>query len=373
MNSNIGVQLHRNGAYWQARWYDSAGKRCTESLGAMSKVSKRAAVKLCEALAIEHAVTPAARDVGKAPTLKAWTDQYVELRDDIKEGTLELHQTTIRYLLARFGDVKRLDTISDAAADDFRVWLGKQPVRPGGGESKSKRTLGRQTVAGHVRNAKVIFERARLRRLIATNPFDNVSGSAPAVAKTWAEIGPADLERILDKSPGAGWRCLFALARLAGLRRGEALRLTWADIDWQARTLAVRPEGGEEGTKQRARVVPVNPRLYAVLREAYDEALERAVLVCGLGDETAVDKQARQIIAAAGLPPYSKPFHTLRKCLETEWLAEYPTMSVCGWLGHSPTVAARHYHRPRAEDIARVTGSGPNLAQKQPEPIESGR
>lgn len=362
-NSNIGVQLHSNGLYWQARWYDSVGKRCTESLGPKAEVSKRAAVKLCEALAITHAVTPAARDVGKAPTLEAWGVQYIGLRDDLKDGTLELHRKTLDYLEARFGGARRLNDITDGMADDFRVWLGKQPVRPGGGEAKTKRTLGKQTVAGHIRNCKVIFERARKRKLIPSNPFDDVSGAAPAVSKTWAEISRADLDRLFDKCPSAGWRCLFGLARLAGLRRGEALRLSWADFDQDARTLAVRPEGGEEGTKQRARVVPVDPRLYAVLREAYDEAPERAVLVCGLGDETAVDKQARAIIAAAGLPAYSKPFHTLRKLVETEWLAEHPAMLVCDWMGHSPTVAARHYHRSRAEDYARVTKTGTGLAQ----------
>lgn len=61
-------------------------------------------------------------------------------------------------------------------------------------------------------------------------------------------------------------------------------------------------------------------------------------------------------LTLAGLPRFAKPFHSLRKALESEWLAKHPTMTVCKWLGHHPVVAARHYHQSTDAELAAVTG-----------------
>jgi len=53
---------------------------------------------------------------------------------------------------------------------------------------------------------------------------------------------------------------------------------------------------------------------------------------------------------------WAKPYHTLRKNCETDWLAAYPVMDVCRWLGHSPTVAMKHYHQTTASTMRRAAG-----------------
>lgn len=338
MTTACPVRLARNGVYWVARWRTTDGEPRARSLG---KCSKREAERKCWEIAAEFALEPGKRDAHKAPTLGEWAERYPKLRDDLNERTIMLHRKTLEYLKARHGAGLRLDKFTPAKADDWRVWLGKQKGPNG--------TLSAQTVAAHIRNAKVIFERARRRRLIGSNPFADISGQAPKVSKDWREVTPADLDRILDACPSAEWRVLFALCRLAGLRRGEAIALRWGDIDWQARRL--RADG-----KTGPRLVPVSPALLEILQAAYDEAQPGAELVCGQLRYADLHRGATAIVKRSGVGRYSKPFHTMRKCLESEWVKIAPWPTVCSWLGHSAKVAAEHYLRPGEDDFARVTG-----------------
>lgn len=342
------VRAHRNGLYYVARWTTTDGEPRARSLG---RVSRREAERLCWDIAAEFVAEPGKRDARGAPTLGEWAKRYPELRPDLGEQTLALHDRTLRYLSQRLGESRRLDRITPADADDWRLWLRKQPN--GRGE-----TLTAQTIAAHIRNAKVTFALAKRRRLIGANPFDELSGAAPAAPKDWRDISHADLERILGACPGESWRCLFALARLAGLRRGEAVRLTWGDIDWTARRLRITPEG-EETTKQRARDVPIAPRLLEILQASWESAAEGSSGPCDALGAADLHRRACAILKKSGVGTYSKPFHSLRKALENEWKQIAPWPTVCSWLGHSAKVAAEHYLRPGESEFERVTGAPP--------------
>ena len=351
----MSVRLQSNGDYWQAVWTDTRGRRVVKSLGPKARYTKRAAMARCVQLAAGHVVAPGSRDAGKAPTLGAWADAYLALRADLSPGSLMLLRGTVAYLRDYFGEATRLDRITEAAADDWAVWLAAEK-----GHAAS-------TVCRHVRTAKTMFRRAVTRRHLGADPFSGLSGTPPEPEKAWAYVTPAQLETILEACPSPDWRCLFALARLAGLRRGEAMRLAYADVDWKARTMTVEAEGGVRTTKARRRVVPIAPRLYDLLMERFEGAAEGEIRFAAVPTGN-LQRNALAILRRAGVGAYSKPFHTLRKNRETDWLAEVPAvMSVCEWLGHSPTVAARHYNRTKAETLAEVTGKETDLDRMKAE------
>jgi hypothetical protein len=60
----------------------------------------------------------------------------------------------------------------------------------------------------------------------------------------------------------------------------------------------------------------------------------------------------------AGLKPWPKSFHNLRASRETELAAEYPLHVVCGWIGNSSRIAAKHYLQITEADFARAAGGG---------------
>jgi integrase len=355
-NEYSGITLGMSSGYWRAVWRDANGKRKFKSLGSVRRLTKKAATQMVRELAIRHATFPAARTGTRAPMLGSWVRAYLDSRKDLAEGTMKLHVKTCEYLETFFAREMKLDRIDRNAAAEFRLWLGALTDRRGNPQMTDT------TVCAHIRNAKVVFGRAVARDLIPFNPFDKVRGTPAAVEHNWAEIDTAATYRILAACPHTGWRCLFALCRWAGLRRGEAMRLTWADIDWAERTLSVLPPmvNGRRtaSTKARRREVPMTPELHDLLREAFDAADSGQPGPCAAVNPNRgnIHRDAQAIISKAGLPVYSKPFHTLRKCCETEWLSCHPAMTVAKWLGHSAAVAAAHYHRPTREQMAAVTG-----------------
>lgn len=350
------VQLHRMGDYWLARWRDSANQRRTKCIGNRSKVSRPQAMRLCRELGARMIATPGMADQGKAPTLSVWLEHYEQLRaDELVEGTQALHRVTGRYLTDYFGPGIRIDRITPAGADDWVAHLRKA----NGDDGAPK--FAAATVAGHVRNAKTIFRRAVKRRHLMHSPFAEVSAPAPKADGDWQYVTDAQAEAMLEKAPDAAWRCLIALCRWAGLRRGEALRLTWGDVDWKGRTLVVRTERGYETTKQKGRVVPIRPRLYSLLREVFDEAPEERLGPCELPTSNlhrvmmgGKDKKRGRVYIGiaqkAGVPVYADPFHSLRKSCESEWFATHPPLDVAKWMGHSPAVAFANYHKTLSVD-----------------------
>lgn len=352
--------LRRNGKYWVAAWRDSANKRRFQNLGPIDQMGKTQAMKLLDELRRQHATEPATVDAGRAPALGDLLDKYLELRGaEVDEATIATHEATIRRLLAYFGRDVRADRITRAMIREWRVGLSTSTFKRGVGKDAKEFPLSRASVRRHVSTAKQIFEWARRGDYIRINPLDREVVGRPPAQKSWTQVTDDDLQKILEACPHESWRLCFAIARYAGLRANEIQRATWGWVDWSNRLLRVVPKAQadgsiEETTKQSARDVPICPELFTMLEEAFSHAPEGVTLICPDLPEKP-SHGATKIIAKAGLG-WSKPLHTLRKSLESDWLAKYPMPAVCHWLGHDPSVALRHYHKPVAATIEAVTG-----------------
>ena len=296
------------------------------------------------------------------PTLGEYLDGYLQRRTDVKATTLAKMRQTAESLRQHLGADRRLNRVSPTDAAAWRAWFGRRVGAHGNRISES-------TVRIHTRNAKTIFRQAVQEKLISASPFDHLKGATLKADKTWRYVDRQELRGLLAACDPP-WRTLFALCRLAGLRRGEALRLTWADVDWGNRRLTVLPEEGKRTTKQRRRVVPIEPELYEVLTEAYDVAAEGQALVVGINAAN-IDIMARRRIRWAGFEVWAKPFHTLRKNRETDWAQRYPQYVVAEWMGHSIQVSADHYLRVPDELFAKASGAAESAAAMRRDALKS--
>jgi hypothetical protein len=171
-------------------------------------------------------------------------------------------------------------------------------------------------------------------------------------------------------------------------------------VDLARGVLTVLPEIGAhgqrlEGTKQRARTVPICPELSSILsgknRQLRKPMSVRATTldpdapVCPdlptptnvhrmlLGGKAGTRKlasgQERRYIGLfekAGLEPWDRPFHTLRKCCGTDWgELGIPLADIAAWMGNSPAVAARLYLRTTPTTWSRITGLAPQSAPQK--------
>jgi len=345
------VTLSSNGKYWQAFYYDSTGQRRAKSLGPKSRLSRRQAKVLCDRLAAELCLNPARADSRCSPTMESFLERYINNRTDIKPATKDLYEQTKQYLLKFFDSDLRIDRISRLMTADWRAAIasGKLVL------NKKGRKITEAAVCIQVRNAKTMFNHAVKEDLILFNPFDRLKGMTREPDKDWKYVSLEELDKLLDACPNWGWKLLIALCRLAGLRRGEGLNLTWSDIDWQNHRLTIIAQ-----KTGRQRVVPVEPKLYQLLLNAFEQAEEREQRVCPIC-RYCLWRNFQSIRTRAGLPRWKDAFKVMRRNCETDWAQVYPQYAVSTWIGHGIEVSARHYLQVPEELYAKAAAT--NQAQ----------
>lgn len=379
------VTLHRikrkAGAVWLLRWYGESGRRFGEVIGECKKLAKKdaeAARREKQGKLDNRIEEP---DRPRRMTLEAFASLYMKRRErgdvapsrpwhkryaKLAPTTLREHDMGLRYLVQHFGPGKPIDSIRQGDADAFLDALSAGKLADARRPTRRRFRLGEQRVRGLIRVCKAIFGWARTFRYVTSNPFAGFDGASTATAATDRNyVTTDDLETILAVcEPGSGWRELFALCRLAGLRRGEALDLPWSGrafdrtaterrtgIDWERRRIClVAPKTGAY------REVPLCARLHDVLLEAFSRAPEGRVAAVDLSSNN-LNRDAEKIIRRGGLRPWPRVFQSMRSSCENDWkLAGVNEPTYCCWLGHSPTVSRRHYVSPTEAEFAAVSG-----------------
>ncbi|MHC4888193.1 MAG: tyrosine-type recombinase/integrase [Planctomycetota bacterium] len=347
--------------YWYLRWFSSDGTQRGHSIGRAdgpNRLSRRQANLIRSRKEQELNAHPERCDVSRSPLLSKFLEMYLASRvPELGPQTLLLHKQTAKYLLAYFKDDPRIDQITKPAARSFKSALANGKLKY---VSKRPKDLTACGVDLHIRNARTIFNRALEDGFVTYNPFVKLSQTI-RVKKDWDYVGLRDFYQLLDACPNRGWRMLLALCRLAGLRQAEALNLTWREVDWQHNTLAVWSPKTDYG-----RVVPIGPELLPLLEAAFESAKEgETKIVVGLTVKN-LWRDFQVIRKRAGIKPYKKWCHTLRKNREDDWNEEFPLHVVAEWMGHSPEVAHKRYLKAKDRNIEAATKTQINteLAQK---------
>jgi integrase len=269
-----------------------------------------------------------------APTLKEWLDDYSTSRHDVKESTSRVYGHTIRNLLTFFGDSKRLDEITQGDADNFGIYL------------KTQENLADNTVRRRLGMSKQFFRAAIRKKLISENPFEGQSTTVRENPRRFYFVSVAESQAVLEACPDAQWRLVFALCRFGGLRcPSEVARLKWEDINWEKSRFTVHASKTEHHADGGIRVVPIFPELGPHFMDAFERAETGAEYCCPQFTNASqmYRKHILKIIQHAGLTHWPKLFQNCRSSRETELAESYPIQVVCGWIGNSPKIAAKHY------------------------------
>ncbi len=311
--------------------------------------------------------------ISVADWLVHWTKTSLPA-SGLKPTTVRLYRGAVEHPLKPTLGRVLLERFTAAEAEQWLLRLAATTHR-GTGEPLS---VARQRTAFNVLT-KALDVAVRDGR-IAANPLRRVKRptAAPAV------VPVADAEHVDDVLLPAleGWQLgpLVSIVVLTGCRVGEALALTWADVDLANATAVLRRSGvGADSTKGgHARAVPLIPELVDILkahREGQGEL--RRELGSGWPDTglvftsmvgTPLDaancrRRFRAKLIELGLPA-ERPFHSLRHGLAARLLRrDVPLPVVSALLGHSSIrVTADVYGHVQpalhAEQLARAMGRG---------------
>ena len=290
----------------------------------------------------------------QSATIGTLVERYIaERKDDLKpESTRKLRQTETK-LLAFFDKDKSLRKIT---AEDATAWR----------RSLKDLGLSEAAIRTHCGNVKTMLGEAERRKVIDANPFETLK-SGPTPSKYTRYITPDEIQRVIDACPDAEWRLLFGLARYAGLRiPSESHRLTWADVDFERARLTVHSPKTERWEGHDQRVVPITPKLMALLRERFETMPEGEMPLVTIGGKGAVIRRVRRIWAKASVEPWARLWQTLRSSCEKEWAMTFPQFAVSRWIGHSITISGKHYANAVPDELFERAAKTPaTCAQRQ--------
>ena len=294
---------------------------------------------------------------GAAPeaTLGELVNKFLE-RSSAKPGTRKVYDQCSDALLAFFGADAPLSTIIAERADEYRSWLSApHKALVGRARTPVVKALAIATQAKRIEVARQIFARGLRWKMIETNPFDGVRGGSKVNAARMHYVSRQDAEKLVAACRTPQWAAIVGLARYAGLRvPSELVGLRWTDLAPRAtgekRQMFLRVTSEKtkhHGGHHAERLVPVCGELLSILEHcrAATEPGETRIVPSVADGAANLRTEFLRLIARAGLEVWEKPFQNCRSSCECDWLEQFPgrIAAIARWMGHSPTVAMKHY------------------------------
>jgi len=342
------------------RWYGTSGKR----YGKVFKTRKEAE---SYAQKLQSQVNLGKADKPKKVTLHEFIKEHEKvMRSQVAYGTLLIHMQTLKLFENYIGDLVVLDRIQPRDAEAFiadRLACG----------------LSTATVNKYIRTLRAIFNLAIEPRGYlqeGQNPFARIRQRKRA-EKPIAYVSVEEYRAIMKASEKLWWKAFISLAYGSGLRRGEILNLTWADVDFANQLIRITTKKAGVGILEwepkdhENRVVLMSDETAQLLADMQVQSKEghayifispkRLVRIIQ-NQETSKANFTSQIAnniirdfdvicRRAGVKKCT--LHDLRRLAITNWAQKLPIQVVQQFAGHSDVSTTRKYYLSvRPEDLA---------------------
>jgi integrase len=309
------------------------------------------------------------RDRPKEISVKDFCENWLRIRGPgLRHGTRKLYRLTIDRIVAHFGPTTPVSKIGAMAAEKFIA--GLQPER----KEKQGKGLSTWTRQKMLRHCKTIFQKAVAWDLIPVNPFHEIR-PFKLVTTRWYYLLPVEYTRLLDVAPTLQVKAMYAFGYTAGLRFGEMVSLTWANIDFERGEVVIEnreatPTMPPFSVKDyETRRIPLPKHTLDILRELQAKTLFKCPFIL-LNEQryqavmenwrtfqkqgriwenrdmmNNVNRELRRHLKKADIKPNgSFSLHTLRKCAGKNWADVLPPHVTKELMGHSSIATTMKYY-----------------------------
>jgi integrase len=346
--------------HWIVRWYGSNGKR----YGKVFKTRKEAencSSDLQEQVSLGRADKPANirlhNFIGEHAEVMKGQVAYATLQDQIR--ALKLFENYI-------GSSITLCKIQPRHAEGFVA-------------KRLASGLKIATVNKDIRTLRRIFNLAiEPRGYLAEgrNPFSKIKERRKA-NKPPRYVSVENYHALIKAAQEPSWKAIISVAYGSGLRRGEILNLTWADIDFENQSIRIAPKEETERTLEwepkdhENRVVPMSAQAAQLLADLQIQSeeihpyifispqrlaklLERRKVGKWTPRLQTINNMKRKLDATCRQAGIEKcTLHDLRRSAITNWAKKLPIQVVQQLAGHSDITTTRQYYLSvRPEDLA---------------------
>ena len=331
------VRLRKKGRFWYAMFRDG-GIRHEVALEVTNKViAETKAKQINDALegAQPWEWVVGRTQAGERSFAEAVTE-YLERGTRWSESTRRGNQALLKRLVAEFG----ARPVADIRGADIEAYLARRRD-----EGLAKATRNR-----YLCTLKVILKKAHdwgyTPRNVAADLKTEREGRKQPMPYTRDEVS-----RLLTHLEPQDRR-IAEIYLQTGMRRGELTKLQWADLDWEADTIAVRAPKNEDD-----RTIPMSRRVHEILQEVKRERAAGPTTPMSLhvfGHHADIWYALRQAANCAGLEEGRRHRlqHRLRDTAATTLLdAGVPLDRVQTILGHRDIGMTRRYAETRPEGL----------------------
>lgn len=284
------------------------------------------------------------REERRGPTLHAYALAWIARhagsgRDAVREQTRTEYQRLLStFALSYFPASVRLADLDRRAVQGFIGWLTDRPGRNG--------RLSDRSIRNALTPLRLCLEAAANEGLMSGDITHTLVLPARRGGRRWdvrerRALKRDELTRLLDEIP-PGYKPLFQLLAITGLRISEAIGLRWCDLDLDAsppylrvRQAIVKGVVGAPKSRHGARTIPLTVDLGRQLREMRpsDVDVEDLVFQNRRGKPIEPNTLRKRVLARAGVPGIG--LHTLRHTCAS-LLIERGTspLRLQRWMGH---------------------------------------
>ena len=300
-------------------------------------------------------ITPAYQTLGEH------VEAYKQRIKHLKESTQTHWNHTFRNLLKFFGKDTLLTSINAGHAKDFETYLANGSARMYRyGETPTGKGLAPSTVKKRISNTKTLFQDAVNRKLIPSNPYNDLKGTAGANRDRDYFVTHEETYKVINACPDAEWRLIVALARFGGIRiPSELVTLQWSDINWEEDKITIHSSKTEHHQGKESRIIPLFPEIRLYLEEQYElaEPGNSFVIKTKRSENCNLRRRFEKIVGRAGLKPWPKLFQNMRTSRATELVKDFPEHVVTAWMGHSKKIAQKHYLQVTEDDYKQASSN----------------
>lgn len=285
-----------------------------------------------------------------AYTVGSWAAEWLKRKSGAAESTRSRYENHVTSLAEFVGKARAMAAVTPT---DVRRWA----------ESIAASGRASSTVSGFIIDARAMFTAAVRDGIIATNPLAAVNIEITRRAHDRAPFTAGEVKALLASAPCDEWRGLILIGASTGLRLGDAAKLRWENIDFDAGVITVIPSK----TQKRGRVVVIpmgeslTSHLSALERDGDHvlPSLSRASIASGTGlsagfvrimsaagvsrGKTSGDSKDGKSVGA-GRVTHERGFHSLRHSLATRMRAAgVPEENRMAILGHTTRAVHSKY------------------------------
>ena len=246
---------------WSARWFGTTGKRYSKDFKTR-KLAERYARNLQSQIEIGR------QDRPERITLHEFAEEHANvMKGQVAYATLVDQLRALRFFEKYIGGSITLQEIKPRHAEGYIAQRLASDLAVG-------------TANKDIRTLRRIFNLAIEPRgylLEGNNPFAKIK-QRKKTSKTIRYVSVEEYRLLLDAANSLWWRTFTVIAYGCGLRRGEILNLTWADVDFENQQIHVRAKDTTKRTIEwepkdhEAREVPMSDETTQMLAKLQAES-----------------------------------------------------------------------------------------------------